>query len=69
MVAEGHRAVLVYCVAHTGIKKVAPAWEIDPVYAQSLVWAVEQGVEVMAYGADISLTQMRLVRALPLALK
>tara|TARA_B100000780_G_scaffold216062_1_gene155388 strand:- start:807 stop:1529 length:723 start_codon:yes stop_codon:yes gene_type:complete len=68
MVTQGQRAVLIYCVAHTGITQVSPAWDIDPAYAQTLVWAIEQGVEVMAYGAAISLTEMILVRELPLNL-
>jgi sugar fermentation stimulation protein A len=59
----------VYCVAHTGITEVAPAWEVDPAYAETLVWAIEQGVEVMAYGAAISLTEMSLVRAIPLIMR
>ena len=69
MVAQGQRAVLVYCVAHTGITQVAPAWEVDPAYAETLVWAIEQGVEVMAYGAAISLTEMSLVRVVPLTMR
>jgi sugar fermentation stimulation protein A len=66
MVTQGQRAVLVYCVAHTGITKVSPAWDVDPAYSETLVWAVEQGVEVMAYGAEISLTQMSLERVVPI---
>ena len=68
MVDQGHRAVLVYCVAHTGIERVAPAWNIDPAYADSLIWAMQSGVEVFAYGADISLTSLALVRRLPVQL-
>jgi sugar fermentation stimulation protein A len=68
MVDQGHRAVLVYCVTHTGIDRVAPAWSIDPAYADSLIWAMQSGVEVLAYGADISLTSMALVRRLPVQL-
>jgi sugar fermentation stimulation protein A len=66
MVTQGQRAVLVYCVAHTGITKVSPAWDVDPAYAETLVWAIEQGVEVMAYGAEISLTKMSLERVVPI---
>ncbi len=68
MVSEGRRAVLLYCVAHTGITKVSPAWDVDPVYAQTLVWAIEQGVEVMAYGASISLTHITLERVVPVTI-
>jgi sugar fermentation stimulation protein A len=45
---------------------VSPAWGVDPAYAETLVWAIEQGVEVMAYGAEISLTQMSLERVVPI---
>ena len=65
MVTQGQRAVLVYCVAHTGITQVSPAWDIDLAYAETLVWAMEQGVEVVAYGAQISLTEMSLERVVP----
>jgi len=39
---------------------------VDPGYSETLAWAIEQGVEVMAYGASISLTEMSLVRVVPL---
>ena len=40
---QGHRAVLLFCVCHTGIKRVIPAVDIDPVYAQTLKEASDQG--------------------------
>ncbi|TPE54157.1 DNA/RNA nuclease SfsA [Maribrevibacterium harenarium] len=54
MVAQGHRAVLLFCVSHTGITSVAPAAHIDAKYAQALGEVVNQGVEVVAYRAYIS---------------
>ena len=57
MKRQGHRAVLLFCVCHTGIQKVMPAVEIDPVYAQTLQEAYENGVEVLAYGVDFNLDQ------------
>lgn len=53
MVREGHRAVLLYCVQHTGIEWVEPADKIDPLYGKTLRDAVAAGVEVIAYGAEI----------------
>lgn len=53
MVQQGHRAVLLFCVQHTGIKTVSPASHIDPVYAKTLGEAIRVGVEVIAYGAEI----------------
>lgn len=54
MRAQGHRAVLLFCVAHTGIEQVRPADEIDSVYGQTLREAVAAGVEVYAYGMSVS---------------
>jgi sugar fermentation stimulation protein A len=45
----GRRAVLFFCVQHSGIHEVRPATHIDPVYAETLDSAVDAGVEVLAY--------------------
>ncbi|WP_110669281.1 DNA/RNA nuclease SfsA [Salinicola halophilus] len=50
LVEQGHRAVLLYCAAHTGIADVAPAAHRDPAYAHTLMAVAERGVEVLAYG-------------------
>lgn len=65
MVQRGHRAVLLFCVQHTGIDRVAPAVEIDPDYAAALREAVATGVEVYAYRARISPEEIALDTALP----
>ncbi|QIR13647.1 DNA/RNA nuclease SfsA [Shewanella aestuarii] len=49
MVQQGHRAVLMFVVQHSGISLVKPAEHIDSEYADLLKQAVEQGVEVLAY--------------------
>lgn len=69
MVAEGHRAVLFFAVLHTGIKQVAPAVEIDPVYAKTLQQAIAAGVEVMAYGASIDADAIMLTHQLGFSLE
>jgi sugar fermentation stimulation protein A len=70
VVQRGQRAVLLFCVQHTGITQVSPADHIDPVYARTLREACAGGVEVLAYGADINpaLNQIALCRQLPLVL-
>ena len=68
MATAGQRAVLVFCAAHTGIEEVAPAWDKDPRYAEALLAAVAAGVEVYAYGADISPQSIGLSRPLPVIL-
>jgi sugar fermentation stimulation protein A len=65
---EGVRAVQLYCVNLSGIEAVRPASEIDPLYALALKDAVEAGVEVLAYGVDLSLEEIRLARPLPVLL-
>lgn len=68
VVQEGARGVLFFNVAHTGIRRVMPAWNIDPGYAKTLVEAVEAGVEVIAYGACINNREMVLENRLPFSL-
>lgn len=65
MVKQGHRAVLLFCVQHSGIESVMAAGHIDPEYAKTLSWAVEQGVEVLAYKTEISAGEIRVTAALP----
>ena len=62
---QGGRAVLFFCVQHTGIDRIAPADEIDPVYGQALREAIAAGVEVMAWGAEMSPEGIELVHELP----
>ncbi|MBV1914401.1 MAG: DNA/RNA nuclease SfsA [Pseudomonadales bacterium] len=50
----GQRAVLLFCVQHQGIKEVRPAAHIDPKYAAGVEAALTQGVEVIAYRAEIN---------------
>jgi sugar fermentation stimulation protein A len=68
MVQLGHRAVLLFCVQHTGIAWVEPADAIDPVYGEHLRNAIAAGVEVMAWQANIAPAagDIALVRELPL---
>lgn len=57
-----------YCVNLSGIDAVRPALEIDPRYAAALREAQAAGVEVLAYGSDISPQAIRLTRRLALSL-
>lgn len=53
MKSQGARSVLVFCVQHSGIERVSPADEIDPVYGELLRKALQSGVEAYAYRAKI----------------
>lgn len=61
---EGVRAVLLYCVNVTGIVGVRPAEEIDAGYAQALREAVSAGVQVLAYGVQLTPDEVRVDRRL-----
>lgn len=52
--AEGPRAVLLFAVLHSGIEDVSPARHIDAAYAEQLAQAQKEGVEILAYQADLS---------------
>jgi len=49
IVEQGHRAVLLFAVLHSGIKTVKAAKHIDAKYAELLSLAKTKGVEVIAY--------------------
>lgn len=62
---SGVRAVLFYCVQHTGIETVEAAREIDPAYADALDAAMAAGVEILAYRASISAAAIELSEPIP----
>ncbi|PKG83716.1 DNA/RNA nuclease SfsA [Colwellia sp. 75C3] len=55
MVAQGHRAVLLFAVLHSGINAISAASHIDPTYAKLLEEAKAAGVEIIAYKAGFTL--------------
>lgn len=63
-VNNGDRAILLFCVQHTGIETVSVAEHIDPTYAEAFQEALSVGVEVLALAADISTSEIKLTRKL-----
>jgi sugar fermentation stimulation protein A len=55
----GHRAVLLFCVQHSGIQRIIPADDIDPEYGRLLREVVSKGVEVIGYRADFDVQNSR----------
>lgn len=55
---SGKRAVLLFAVLHSGIESVKPARHIDKKYAELIQQAVNEGVEIIAYQATISPTEI-----------
>lgn len=68
MVEQGHRAVIFFCVNHTGIKQVRPADHIDTLYGQLLREAANMGVEILAYASHITDEDICLKHRLPVVL-
>jgi sugar fermentation stimulation protein A len=68
MVDAGHRAVLLYCVQHTGIQVVRPADHIDSKYGDLLRQVHSCGVEILAYKARKVSDGFRLNKRLPVEL-
>ncbi|MFD1006585.1 DNA/RNA nuclease SfsA [Oceanisphaera ostreae] len=64
-VQDGQRAVLLFCVLHTGITRVSPAHHLDPVYGALITEALAAGVECIAWQANITPEGMQLVQELP----
>lgn len=63
MVKEGHRAVMLYVIQRRDGHIFRPAAHIDPVYAQKLKEAYNQGVEVLPYLAGVSPEKIELTKA------
>ncbi|RTL53512.1 MAG: DNA/RNA nuclease SfsA [Rhodocyclaceae bacterium] len=65
VVRDGGRGVIFFCVQRGDVAEVRPADHIDPVYGRTLREALAAGVEALAYRAEISPTEIRLVQRLP----
>ena len=65
VVASGERAVLLFAILHSAIEYFSPAHHIDAKYAQLLQEAQKQGVEILAYKAELSADNMTLISPLP----
>jgi sugar fermentation stimulation protein A len=64
----GERAVLLFCVQHSGVRFATPADEVHPAYGAALRAAAGAGVEVLAYGCRIERCGMTLTGRLPVRL-
>jgi sugar fermentation stimulation protein A len=62
------RALLFFCVFHSGIKTVSAAGDIDPAYRDALAEAMAAGVEVLAWGSEITTSGLELAGPLPFSL-
>lgn len=68
MVAEGHRAVMLYLVQRGDCDHLCIAGDIDPGYAEALDAATAAGVEVLCYVCDMRRDGIDVASALPVKL-
>ena len=68
MVRTGHRAVMLFVIQRSDGTTFKPAEHIDPEYARALKEVHQQGVEILAYQADVSPTEIKLNKAIPFSL-
>ena len=54
-VEQGHRAILLFAVLHSGINSVKAAQHLDKKYAELLEIAHNKGVEIIAYKASYTM--------------
>lgn len=67
MVAQGHRAAMLYLVQRTDCDRLAMATDLDPAYAAGVAEAAEAGVEMLCYDTVIDTSGVTLGRALPVS--
>lgn len=65
MVAEGHRAVMLYLVGRDDCKAMTIADDIDPTYGEMLVNAMAAGVEIIVYQCTLSTKGIAIDKPLP----
>ena len=63
--AQGLRPVQLYCVQRGDVREVRPADGIDFEYGRTLREAIAAGVEVLAYRAKVTPTEIRLAERIP----
>jgi len=61
MVADGHRAVMVYLVQRSDCAHFRPAADIDPAYAIELKAAKKAGVEILCYQCSLTPSAIEVV--------
>jgi len=65
---EGHKAMILHCVTHTGVSNVKYAHDLNAEYLKLLQVAVKMGIEVLAYKVTISYQEIKLTYQIPACL-
>lgn len=62
---NGFRAILFFCVPHSGINRLTIANDVDPIYGRTVNQAVDNGVEILAYRWNVSPTEWTIDQEIP----
>lgn len=65
LVEAGYGAAVLFCIQRSDAVRFRPASSIDPVYAQTVSWAQERGVQFLAYQAEVTTKSVTLARKIP----
>lgn len=65
LVEQGQNAAVLFCVQRNDVHIFQPAGEIDPVYAETAVWACRQGVRFLAYKANVAPHSITITEKIP----
>ena len=68
MVADGYRAIMVYLIQRDDCTEFRVAADIDPTYADTLKTALENGVEAVCYGCNLSSKEIIVSHRIPIRL-
>jgi sugar fermentation stimulation protein A len=67
MVAQGHRAVMLYLIQRTDAKRFKLAGDLDPAYLEAFRHAIAGGVEAMAFSCRMSPEEITLDKPIRIA--
>lgn len=67
MVAEGHRAIMVFLVQRSDVTKLSLARDVDPNYGAAFDKALAAGVEMVALRCKLSPSEIVVDKAIPIA--
>lgn len=65
MVAQGHRAIMLFLVQRTDCDRFDLAHDIDPAYSAAFGQAWQAGVEILCFSTDISPEEIQVGQPLP----